>query len=59
MFYYRQDENGNLDRMISSHVDDFILAGTDAFLREIAKKISEKLEISKLEDNEFRFTGMM
>ena len=57
-FYYRHDKNGNLDGMISSHVDDFILAGSDAFLEEKTRKIVEKLEISKLEDNEFRFTGM-
>ena len=57
-FYFRHDENGNLEGMVSSHVDDFILAGTDRFLEEITKKIAEKLEISKLEDNEFRFTGM-
>ena len=44
--------------MISSHMDDFFLAGTDPFLREITKKIADKLEISKLEDDEFRFTGM-
>ena len=57
-FYFRHDEKGNLDRMVSSHVDDFILAGTYIFLEEITRKIVEKLEISKLEDNEFRFTGM-
>ena len=28
------------------------------FLEEITRKIAEKLEISKLEDNEFRFIGM-
>ena len=44
--------------MVSSHVDDFILAGTNRFLEEITKKIADKLEISKLEDNEFRFTGI-
>ena len=44
--------------MVSSHIDDFILAGTDRFLEEITKKIADMLEISKLEDNEFRFTGM-
>ena len=44
--------------MVSSHVDDFILAGTDRFLKEITKKIAEKLEMSKLEANKFRFTGM-
>ena len=44
--------------MISSHVDDFILAGTDEFWGEITEKTWKKLEISKLEDNEFRFNGM-
>ena len=57
-FYFRHDKNGNLDGMVSSHVDDFILAGSDRFLEEITRKIAEKLEISKLEDNEFRFTRM-
>ena len=56
VFYYRHDKNGDVDEMISSHLDDFILAGSDAFLEEITGKIAEKLEISKLEDNEFRFT---
>ena len=41
-----------------SHVDDFILAGTREFLREITQKIQEKLDIFKLEDNVFRFTGI-
>merc|ERR1712002_185008 len=50
-FYFRHDEEGNLEGMVSSHVDDFISAGTDRFLEEITK-IAEKLEISKLEDNE-------
>ena len=57
-FYFRHDENGNLEGMVSSHVDDFILAGTEKFLEEIMSKIAQKLEISKLEDNEFRFTRM-
>ena len=39
-------------------MDDFILAGTEKFLEEITNMIAEKLEILKLEDNEFRFTGM-
>ena len=58
VFYFRHDKNGNLDGMVSSHVDDFILAGTDKFLEKLTRKIAEKLEISKLEDNEFRFAGM-
>ena len=51
VFYCRHDKNGDLDGMISSHVDDFIFAGSDAFLEEITQKIAENLEISKLEDN--------
>ena len=44
--------------MVSSHEDDFILGGTDRFLEEITRKIAEKLEISKLENNEFIFIRM-
>ena len=57
-FYFRHDEKGNLEGMVSSHVDDFILAGTDKYSEVITRKIEEKLDISNLEDNEFRFTGM-
>ena len=39
-FYFRQDKNGNLDGMVSSHVDDFILAGSDRFLEDIIQKIA-------------------
>ena len=44
--------------MILSHIDDFVLAGTDVFLIEITKLVEKKLYISKLEDKEFRFTGI-
>ena len=57
-FYFRHNENGNLEGMVSSHVDDFILAGTEKFLEEITRKIAQRLEISNLEGNEFRSTGM-
>ena len=39
--------------MISIHVDDFILAGTDKFMKEITSTIEEKLEISKLQDDAY------
>ena len=39
-------------------MDDFILVGTREFMREITEKIKEKLEISKLEDDVFRFCGI-
>ena len=34
VFYFRHDENGNLEGMVSSHVYDFILARTDNFWRK-------------------------
>ena len=57
-FYLRYDKDSNLEGMVSSHVDDFILARTDNFLKEITRKIEEKLDVSNLEDNKVRFTGI-
>ena len=44
--------------MILSHVDDFNLAGTNDFINEVTEKIKKELDISKIEDGEFRFTGI-
>ena len=55
-FYYRHNGEGELEGMIWSHVDDFILASTDKFIGEITEKIKEKLDIFKLENDEFSFT---
>ena len=41
-----------MDGRVSSHANEFILAGTEKFIDEIAKKIEEKLEISNMEDDE-------
>ena len=57
-FYYRHDKMGNLDGMISTHVDDFILAGRERFIEEITERVKIKLDISKMEDLVFRFTGI-
>ena len=37
-FYFRNDENGNLEGMVSSHVDDFILAGTEVYKKYMYRK---------------------
>ena len=57
-FYYHHNEEDKFYGMVSSHVDDFILAGTEKFMEEITLKIKEKLEISKLKPNMFHFTGI-
>ena len=57
-FYYQHNGEGELEGMIWSHVDDFILARTAEFMEEITEKVKKKLDISKLEYNMFRFTGI-
>ena len=41
-----------------THVDDFSMAGTDGFLDELKKKIRKELNVSKVEKNKYRFTGI-
>ena len=56
--YYKHGENGDLEGMISTHVDDFNLAGSEEFLAAVTEKIGKALDISKVEDSKFRFTGI-
>ena len=56
--YYMLNEDGNLDGMVSTHVDDFDLAGKESFVEEMTKIISAALDISQVEDDHFRFTGI-
>ena len=57
-FYFKHDKSGKLIGMISSHVDDFNLAGTDEFIKDVTKEIEAALNVSKVEDNNFQFTGI-
>lgn len=56
--YYMLNENGDLDGMVSMHVDDFYLAGNSIFVEMVTKKVSAALDVSQVEDNHFRFTGI-
>ena len=56
--YYKHDEAGKLHGMVSTHVDDFTLAGKDDFIEHITKEINKALDVSKVEDGMFRFTGI-
>ena len=58
VFYYKHYKDRKLEGMISSHVDDFNLAGTTRFINNVTEKIKAALDISKIEDNEFMFTGI-
>ena len=56
-FYYRH-KNGKLEGMILTHVDDFQIAGTEEFLKEVREELKTKLKVSKVERGKFRFTGV-
>ena len=56
-FYYKFDGK-KLEGMVLTHVDDFSMAGTDGFLDELEKKIRKELNVSKVEKNKYRFTGI-
>ena len=56
-FYYKHDNRGRLVGIIYSCMDDFNLAWTKDFIENVTMNIEKTLDISKIEDNEFRFTG--
>merc|ERR1712243_317967 len=55
---YYQHKNRKLEGMIPSHVDDFTIAGTQEFVQQIVAGIEEKFTVSKVEEDNFRFTGL-
>ena len=56
--YYKLNEEGNLEGMVSTHVDDFDVAGRKKFVEMLTKEISKVLDISTLESYSLRFTGI-
>ena len=56
-FYYNNLE-GKLVGMIITHVDDFSIAGRSDFIDSVLAKVKEELTVSKVERNQFRFTGV-
>ena len=56
--YYKLDEEGNLEGMVSTHVDDFDLAGRKKFVEMVTEEISRILDVSTVECDCFRFTGI-
>ena len=56
-FYYLH-RNGELIGTVITHVDDFTLAGTEAFINEVLETVSRELTVSKIERDNFRYTGI-
>ena len=44
--------------MVSTCVDDFDFAWTESFVERVTKEISGNLDVLKVEDDKFRYTGI-
>ena len=53
-----ENRNGKLMGLNLSLVDDFTIAGEVEFVSRIVKGIQERFTVSKVEEDEFRFTGL-
>ena len=56
-FYYLH-RNGELIGTVVTHVDDFTLAGTEAYINEVLETVFRELTVSKIERDNFRYTGI-
>ena len=56
-FYYLH-QDGELLGAVNTHVDDFTLAGTETFIKEVLETISRELTVPKIERDNFRYTGI-
>ena len=56
-FYYLH-KDGILKGAVITHVDDFTLAGTPDFIKEVLEMVERELTILKVERDNFRFTGL-
>ena len=44
--------------MVTTHVDDFTLAAKEAFVNEVIETVSQQLTVSKIERDNFLYTGI-
>ena len=56
-FYYC-NLDGNFHGAVLTHVDDFEVPGSTAFLEEIISVVEKELRVSKVEEYIFRYTGL-
>ena len=59
VFFYLQNENGELEGLLGLHVDDFIHCGTSFFNKKIMPKVLNAFQMGKSESETFMYTGFM
>ena len=55
-FYLHRD--GELIGAVITYVDDFTLAGTEDFIKEVLETVARELTVAKIERDSFRYTGI-
>ena len=57
LFYKRDKVSGKIKGMIGTHVDDFIMAGSDAWLENVTEKIKKAFLLGKVETENYLYCG--
>ena len=57
LFYMRDKGTGKIKGMIGTHVDDFIMAGSDAWLENVTEKIKKVFMLGKVETENYLYCG--
>ena len=57
VFYAYNKESGALEGVVGTHVDDFLMSGTEQWLAATTSKIAAKFELGKIEKDNFLYCG--
>ena len=55
--FYHYNDNGDLDGILVSHVDDFLHGGSENFKRNIIEKLRQTFLMGSTESEKFRYVG--
>ena len=55
--FYQRNNKGEVTGIIGSHVDDFMIAGTDEWTSKMVKEIGDKFELGTVEKDNFLYCG--
>ena len=57
VFYSFSKDGGELEGVIGTHVDDFLMAGTSDWLKVTTEKVAAQFELGKIEKDDFLYCG--
>ena len=57
LFYDKDESTGELRGMVGTHVDDFLLAGSTSWTKEMIEKIQKSFLLGTIEEKDFLYCG--